>query len=67
MDSFTWSINDEISNITNWGCYECGYQAIENEVNECACENCRKKQKTKLKDSETEYWWCSHCNEITQE
>lgn len=63
-NSFTWSVEDENSGITDWGCYECGYHATENESEECVCENCKEKTKIRLKDSETEYWWCCRCNKI---
>jgi DNA-directed RNA polymerase subunit RPC12/RpoP len=61
-DSFTWSMDDEISDLTIWGCYKCFYQAHENEADERYCSKCGKKSESKLKDSEKEYWWCSNCN-----
>ncbi len=60
--AFTWFINEK-TNITNWSCFNCDYEAKEND--ECVCENCEKKTKTKLKDKEKEYWWCSNCNTTT--
>ena len=65
-NSFTWSIDDEISDFTIWGCYNCSYHAMENEADECICEICGNKTKTKLNDTEIEYWWCYHCNVITK-
>ncbi|MFC3161570.1 hypothetical protein ACFOEQ_26855 [Chryseobacterium arachidis] len=64
-NSFTWSIDDEVSNFTSWGCHQCFYQAEENESDECICESCGNKTKMKLKDNQTEYWWCCRCNKIT--
>lgn len=65
-NSFTWSIDDELSAFTIWGCYYCSYCATEDEADECICDNCKNRSKTKLKDKEMEYWWCFHCNEIKQ-
>jgi hypothetical protein len=62
--AFTWFMNEK-TNITNWSCFNCDYEAKENKVDECVCENCEKKTKTKLKDKEKEYWWCSNCNTTT--
>lgn len=61
-DSFTWSMDDEISDLTIWGCYKCDYRALENESDERNCGKCGKKTESKLKDEENEYWWCSTCN-----
>jgi len=63
-DSFTWSIDEEISELTIWGCYECEYQAFENESKERNCTKCSKKTESRLKDNEKEFWWCSTCNTI---
>ena len=63
-DSFTWSMDDEISNLTMWGCYKCHYQAFENEEYERVCANCHNGSQLQLKDDEKMYWWCSKCNTI---
>ncbi len=63
-NSFTWFINGK-SHLTSWSCFNCDYEAKENEIDECICENCEKRTKTKLKDKETEYWWCYNCNKIS--
>ena len=63
-DSFTWSVNEEISDLAVWDCYKCYYQAFENESDERNCQNCGKKTESKLKDGEKEYLWCSNCNTI---
>ena len=67
-DSFTWSVNEEISDLTVWACYKCYYQAFEYESDERNCQNCGKKTESKLKDDEKDYLWCSNCNttEITK-
>ncbi|TPN86844.1 hypothetical protein [Aquimarina algicola] len=63
-NSFTWFVDDEKLNLTVWGCYQCNYEALENESDERNCRKCGKKSETKLKDKEKEYWWCSSCNNI---
>lgn len=61
-DSFTWRMDDEISDFTIWGCSKCSYQAFENESDERNCSKCGNKTELKLKDDEKEYWWCPICN-----
>ena len=63
-DAFTWSIDDEITDLTIWNCYNCLYQAFEDETSERICKQCGKKTESKLKDDQKEYWWCSSCNSI---
>jgi len=63
-DSFTWFIDDEISELIIWGCYSCGYRAYENEALERICLHCKIKTELYLKDDEKEYWWCPSCNRI---
>lgn len=63
-DSFTWRMDDEISDLTIWVCYECSYQAFENESDERNCKKCGKKTESKLKDDESEFWWCSNCDSV---
>ncbi len=63
-DSFFWTVDEEISEFTIWGCHQCKYEAFENESDERNCKKCGKKTESKLKDSEKEYWWCSVCNNI---
>lgn len=62
-NSFTWFINGK-SHVTVWSCFNCDYEAKENE--KYICENCGNKTKTKLKDKETEYFWCSGCNTTSE-
>ncbi len=63
-NSFTWSVDDEISDLTIWGCYACSYRALEDESNERNCSRCENRTESRLKDDEKEYWWCSTCNKI---
>jgi len=60
--SFTWSIDDDISESTIWRCYKCNYEAYENESDERKSSHCNQKTESKLKDNEKEYWWCFTCN-----
>ena len=64
-DTFTWSIDEEESTLTKWGCYECGYIAWEDETLERVCSNCRSKSEMHLKDDTKELWWCCRCNKVT--
>lgn len=63
-DSFTWSIDEEISDLTIWGCYKCSYQAFEDELDERNCSKCGNKTATRLRDEAKVFWWCSTCNKI---
>ncbi|MDA3613808.1 hypothetical protein [Polluticaenibacter yanchengensis] len=64
-DSFTWSIDEEESSLTKWGCYNCYYIAWEDETLERVCSNCGKKAEFNLKDDTKEYWWCWNCCRVT--
>ena len=64
-DAFTWSIDEEQSDFTIWGCYKCGYHAEEDETKERSCSKCGKPTESKLKDNQKEFWWCSSCNHIS--
>jgi len=55
LDSFTWSIDEEESPLTKWGCYECGYIAFEDDSLERECSNCQKKIERKLEDTSKKY------------
>ena len=60
-DSFTWMIDEEISPLTIWGCYNCNYEAFEDESEERPCNHCSTHTEIKLRDKTKEYWWCNHC------
>ncbi len=68
-NAFTWHIDDDISQLTYWGCFKCHYGAYEDESFERECSKCKKKTESKLEDKIKLYWWCSTCNsvEIIQE
>lgn len=61
---FLWFLNEK-TNLKSWSCFNCDYEAKENEADECTCENCGETAKKKLKDKEKEYWWCSSCNAVS--
>ena len=61
-DSFTWYIDDAKSTLTIWGCYQCHYQAFEDESKMTECENCKKLTKSYMSDSKSKFWWCTNCN-----
>ncbi len=63
-DSFTWSIAEEVSPLTYWGCHLCHYGAYEDESFERKCSKCGEKNQSKLEDDDKEYWWCSSCDRI---
>jgi DNA-directed RNA polymerase subunit RPC12/RpoP len=63
-DSFTWKLDDKISDYTIWDCYECNYRAYENESQIRECENCKKKTNNLMNDEMRKYWWCNNCNKI---
>ncbi|WP_312076687.1 hypothetical protein [Chryseobacterium sp.] len=63
-NSFTWFINGK-TQLTTWTCFDCDYEAKEIEDEKSTCEKCGEITKTKLKDKEKEYWWCSNCNTIS--
>jgi hypothetical protein len=65
QDSFTWSIDEEESGLTKWGCFNCSYIAFEDESLERACSNCHKKTESRLEDDSKKYWWCTSCNKVT--
>ncbi len=60
-DGFSWSIDDEDSLLTRWGCHKCYYQAFENESDQRISSECKKETESKLKDDNKNYWWCSSC------
>lgn len=65
-ESFTWFIDDEISDLTNWSCGQCGYFAQEDEKNERVCHRCNAKTESLLSDQDDTYYWCSKCNSIRE-
>ena len=64
-DAFTWSIDEEESALTKWGCYKCSYIAWEDEALERVCSNCGNKTEMYLKDDTKKFWYCCSCNKMT--
>jgi len=62
-----WRVDDEISELTIWDCWECGYQAFENESYVSQCPDCGYAYRILIKDDYTNYWWCSNCEKKTIE
>ena len=65
-DSFSWSIDDENTQLTYWGCHLCHFGAYENEKENKSfkhkCSVCGKVGQMKLEDDASVYFWCYHCN-----
>lgn len=61
---FTWTIDEEESPLTRWGCIVCGYMAWEDESLCRVCTGCGWKTENMLDDGEKRYWWCSRCNTV---
>ena len=61
QDSFTWHLDDELTDLTIWGCHSWFYQAFEDESKEGKCNLCGKGFALHLKDEEKSYWWCPTC------
>ena len=61
---FTWSINEDTSNFTQWRCSLCGYSAREDESTQTACVQCRAAVATLLEDTTGSYRYCSSCRSI---
>jgi uncharacterized protein YbaR (Trm112 family) len=64
-NSFLWFLNEK-SNVMSWSCYNCDYEAKQIGNDQYICENCEENAKKKLKDKETEYFWCSNCNTTSE-
>lgn len=58
---FNWFVDDEISTLTIWECWECDHRAFEDESKESPCPECDYPYRIYLKDENSTYWWCSDC------
>ncbi len=65
-DSFTWYVDEEMSDIIIWNCDNCDLQIYEDERDEINCKNCNENTKTFLKNEDEEFWWCSVCNSVSE-
>ncbi len=61
-NSFTWKIDEEISQFTIWECTICNYQVFEDESLLTVCDSCKTKTKSYIIDNDKKFWWCSNCN-----
>jgi hypothetical protein len=59
-DSFTWRMDNEVSDVTIWSCFNCSYEALEDESKVTKCNLCRD-TRSQLKDENELYWWCFNC------
>jgi len=64
-DSFVWSIDEQESPLTRWGCYKCYYVAFEDESFERECSGCKAISEIRLEDEQGKYWWCHKCKRKT--
>lgn len=64
VQTITWSIDEEETPLTKWGCRNCGYVAYEDESLERICSYCGTKNEMRLDDGQNQYWWCCKCNTI---
>lgn len=55
-NTFNWSIHEDVSPLTNWGCRTVITLHTEDESNQTNCEKCKSFSKIKLQDETTGYW-----------
>ncbi len=63
-DSWSWYIDEEVSEYTIWHCCICGYTAFEDESEETVCPECGQKLDMLLFDDNQKYRYCSQCKRI---
>lgn len=59
--AFVWSIDEEISNHTQWYCSLCNYHAEENEALESPCDKCNITSMLYLKNGNEFFRFCTNC------
>jgi hypothetical protein len=58
----TWSIDEEVSPLTQWYCSLCSYYAQEDESHESTCPACGSENSyLLLSDSTGTLWFCLNC------
>lgn len=62
---FVWKVDYDISSLTIWDCWECGYTAFEDESLESFCTDCSYKYRIQLQVDDTKFWWCTECETKT--
>lgn len=65
-NAITWSVDEEESPFTFWGCNECLYHAYEDELKARVCGVCGKTNEMYMMDEVKTYWWCCTCNHVTE-
>jgi hypothetical protein len=62
VKAITWSIDEEASPLTNWGCRGCGHVAEEDESRAVNCPRCSaEKMFALVKDCDGFHRWCCSC------
>lgn len=64
-ERFSWQNDHEVSLLTIWDCWDCGYRAFEDESLESPCPDCQYKYRMQMKDEVSNYWWCTKCETKT--
>jgi len=62
---FTWSIDEEESDYTQWNCWLCNYKAEEDENAEKICDKCQTKTLMCMKSDDDFFWFCTNCRDKT--
>ena len=62
---FHWSVDEEVTPLTMWNCWECHYHALEDESLESECPDCHYPHRIRLEKEDTKYWWCTDCSTKT--
>ena len=57
-----WSIDEEVTPLTQWHCGQCGYSALEDESKMSTCPTCgTEKSYLLLSDPNRTFWFCLTC------
>jgi hypothetical protein len=63
--AFTWSLDDEVSPLTQWHGSLCRYRAEEDESRESGCQACgAQRSRLRLSDRNGTYWFCLSCQSL---
>jgi hypothetical protein len=63
IQTFTWSIDEDVSALTQWHCTMCPYAAEEDESLERACDACGGGEGW-LRDGDRSYRFCFDCGKV---
>jgi hypothetical protein len=64
---FTWTVDEEVSQLTLWYCNACGYSAQEDEKKVRKCVRCGEPGMIRLADADGAHWWCFRCGAFEDE